>query len=141
MRVVIDGANRGLLGRLTAPPTRVRNEEKLLLGEVGQPGKHGIGRSVVSLLPSVECRRQTTCVGNVLTQSETTVHVEWLVIGSGDSEVGVLVDEALSPLFKSLDGFVVPPVCVVTSLVIMPTSRIESWRLIVSRLDILLCWS
>jgi len=124
--IVVDGANRGLFRRLTAPPACIRNEEELLLGKAAQTWKHGIGRSVVSLLPRVECRPQTAGIGNVLTQGETTVHVEWLGVRSGNGEVGILIDEALGPLLKGLDGSVVPPICVVACLVVMSACRVES---------------
>lgn len=75
---------------------------------------------------------QTTGVGNVLAQRQTTIDMEDLTTRAFDSKVGVLVDEALGSLLKGADCALVPPVRVVTGLVIMPTSRIKCCKLLVS---------
>jgi hypothetical protein len=53
--------------------------------------------------------------------------VEDLALGTSDSKVGILVDKALSTLFECFNGLIVPPVSVVSTLVVVSTGRIESY--------------
>lgn len=73
---------------------------------------------------------QTTGVGNVLAQRQTTIDMEDLIARAFDRKVGVLVDEALGSILKGADRALVPPVRVVTDLVIMPTSRIKCCKIV-----------
>ena len=43
-------------------------------------------------------------------------------IGSRNGELGILVDEALGTLLECIDGFIVPPIGIISGLVIMSSS-------------------
>ena len=127
MRITIDPLNSSLLPRLAAPEARVRDEEEFLLIERVQSGKHLVWRGIVVLLPCLVCSLQATGVGNVLTQCKFAVDVEGLIVRAGNGEVGVLVDETSCSFFKGCNGRVVPPIRVVSDLVVASSSGIEGW--------------
>lgn len=58
--------------------------------------------------------------------------MENLVFGTNDGKLGVLVDKALSTLFKGFNGLIIPPVSVVSTLVVVPTGGIESYETLIS---------
>lgn len=58
--------------------------------------------------------------------------MENLALGTSDSKLGVLVDKALSTLFKCFNGLIIPPVSVVSTLVVVPTGGIESYEILIS---------
>lgn len=72
------------------------------------------------------CSGQPTSIGNVLTESQAPIDVEDLISRTFDSEIGILINKALSALLKGLNGLIVPPVRVVPGFVVVATCGIES---------------
>lgn len=125
--IVVYGLFCGLLSSLTTPPVAIREEEQLLFGELTQPRKMQIGRSGIALLPRVERCSESTGIGNVLSQRQTSIHMENLARGTFHGEVGVLVDEALGPLFEGLDSLRIPPVRIIANFIVVATGGIECY--------------
>jgi hypothetical protein len=61
--------------------------------------------------------------------------MEDFVIRTGDSKVGILVNEALSALFECIDGLFVPPVSVVSTLIVVSTGGIKSYISLVKGIE------
>jgi hypothetical protein len=129
MRIRVDGTDGRFLGGLTAPPVGVGDKEKLFFGKMLQTRQQGVRGSGIPLLPSVKSRRQSSGVSEILTQCQTSVHVQWFGVGirAWNGEIRVLVNEALGSLLEGFDGLIVPPVGVISGLVIVPTGGIESY--------------
>jgi hypothetical protein len=125
MRIHVYARNSGILPRLTAPPVGVTDKKHLVLCKVLQSRKISIRLLPSPALPCLERSGETSCVGDVFTEGEPAVDMEWLIVWSGHGEVGVLVDKAVGLLFKSVHGGVGPPVGVIPILIIVPSSRIE----------------
>lgn len=125
MFIGVNTLNRILLARLATPPVPIRDEEELLLGEMVQTRKILVRLLVSTSLPRLVGRRQATRIGNVLAKRQAPVDVERLAILSVHGEVGVLLDEALGSVFKSLDRLLRPPVRVVARLVVVSTGGVE----------------
>lgn len=85
----------------------------------------GVGLRFVTLLPCVVGSCQTTGVGDVFSQSETPVDMERLRLLARHGKLRILVHKALRTLLEGLDRLFIPPVGVVSSLIIMSACRIE----------------
>lgn len=57
--------------------------------------------------------------------------MEDFVLRANDRELRILVDKALSTLFKGFNGLVIPPVSVVSTLVVVSTGRVKSYTTLV----------
>lgn len=125
MGVSVDKIDRRLWPCLPAPPIRIRDEEHLLLREVLETRQELFGILFVMLLPCCECGIQTTHISDILTQSESSIDVQWLAIWVWYSEIVVLINEALGLFFESFDGLIIPPICEVSSFVVMPAGRVK----------------
>jgi hypothetical protein len=126
MGVGVDSVDSVLLARLATPPVRIGNEEQLVLCEVLETREILVGLLVRATLPGLVGGRQSASIREVFTQCETAVDVERLVVWARHSEFRILVYEALGTFFERVDCGVRPPVCVVSVLVVVSASRIES---------------
>lgn len=78
--------------------------------------------------PGVKRSAQSTGIGNIFAKGQSTVDVKLLALGIEDREIGVLIHETLRLLLESIDGLVIPPVGVVSILVIMTSVGVECLR-------------
>lgn len=100
--------------------------------EVLKTWKILVGLLVSTELPSLIRSRKTTSIRNILSQCQTSVNVKRLVVDAGYSEVGVLLDETISPLTKRFDSRIRPPIRVVAVLVVMAACRVKGVAELVS---------
>lgn len=133
MRIIIDRLFSRLLCSLSTPPITVSDEEQLLFSERFQAREMKIRFCLVVLLPCVVRCRQPSSIGNVFTQCQSPVDMENLVVGTNDCKLGILINKALCTLFECFDGLVVPPISVVSTLIIVSTSRIKSYIISMKR--------
>ena len=75
MGISIDKVDSYFRSDLAAPESGVREEEYLLLGEVLEARQKHFRLFRIHLLPGVKGSTQATCVGNVLTQSQSPIDV------------------------------------------------------------------
>jgi ribulose 1,5-bisphosphate synthetase/thiazole synthase len=127
MGIVIDRLLSRLLGSLPTPPITIRDEEQLLFAKRFQAREVKIRLNVVVLLPCMVRSRQTSGIGDVLAQCQSSVHVEDLVVRPSDGKLGILINKALSTVFECFDSLVVPPVGVISTLIVVSAGRIESY--------------
>lgn len=134
MRILVDAPHGSLLPRLATPPVRIGDEEQLLLGEVLKARQEFCGVRFLAPFPGAEGGGNAAGVGDVFAERETTVDVDGFVVGAGDREVRVLLDETVGFLLEGVDGLVVPPVGVVAVLIVVSTARVEGLGFYVSGL-------
>lgn len=119
--ITIDSSDCCFLSSLAAPPTPICDKEELLFCKIAQTGEQSIRRSIITFLPCMKCGCKASCISDVLTQSEATIHMERLRVRPWNGEISILIDKALSPCFKGFDCFIIPPVGIIPTLIIMPT--------------------
>ena len=126
-RVWIDIYSPDLLFQpcLSAPPVPIRDEEELLLREVLQPRQQLRRALGLASLPRGESGTHAACIRDILTQGQTPIDGNGLACGIGNIVCMVLVYEALGFGFKGFDCGIVPPIRIVTRLVVVTTHRIE----------------
>lgn len=81
-----------------------------------------------NLLPGVEGSAQPAGVRHVLAECQSAIDVKIFALQVDYAEVGILVNEALGLLFESLDRLIIPPVCVVSYLIVVAPVGIEGCR-------------
>lgn len=87
------------------------------------------------LLPCMERGCETTCISDVFAQSQPAVDMEDFVAGAFDSKGRILIHETLRSFLEGLDGVVIPPVRVVSGLVVVPTGGVECWSRLAMLVD------
>lgn len=133
MGIIIDRLLGRLLSRLSTPPVTIGDKEQLLFSELLQTRKVKVRLGVVVFLPSVERGSQTTSVGDVLAQCQPSVHMKDLAVRTSNVKVRILVNKALSSFFECIDGLIVPPVSIVSSLIVVSTGGIEGYVTLVNQ--------
>ena len=128
MGVTIDSIHCRFWPRLSAPRVGIRYKEHLLLRETLKAREKLFRLVCIHLLPRREGSIQSSCIRNVLSQSKSSIDMQWLAIWVGHSKIVVLIDEALSLVLKRVDSLVVPPVREVADLIVMSSSGVKSFR-------------
>lgn len=125
MGIGIDTIDSSLLSRLATPPVGIADEEKLFLRKVVQTWKVFVWSFCLTLLPCCKRGSDTTCVGNILSQCETTVDMDGVAIWAFNGIVMVLIDETVCFLLECFHGTVGPPIRVVSILIVMPARGVK----------------
>ena len=125
MRILINPLHRVLLPYFPTKKTRIRNKEHLLFRPLLQPRQELRGLFLFNFFPGMKSCAQAPSIRNILAQSKSAVDVEGVALRGQDAEVGILVHEAFSFEFESVDGGRVPPVGVVAGFVVVAAAGIE----------------
>lgn len=131
VRVRVDPPDSLLLPRLPTPGQPIGEEEDLLLREVIKTRKNKILLLIISAAPRLEGSSETASIGDVLTEGELPVDGQ-IAILRRDGIVVILLHEAVCLVLEGLDSGLIPPVAIVTILVIVPAGRIKGVRQLVS---------
>ena len=110
MWVSIDTIDSLFLSGMATPEVGVGDEKNLLFG-IAMEARQKLGWMVpLALFPCFETSAQSSSISDILPQSQSTIDVQRLVVGTRHGELVVLVNETLGFLFERFNGLVVPPV-------------------------------